>query len=91
MVRFEGSAMTQSQILERLAGKRVSRVDFKEGQPLVCPRPALVEYADNSEGEHPDAWIGVSEDGLTLHFNAKDQYGEMRGQEEPFSNIENVR
>src|SRR5687768_613728 len=82
------SMMTPIQVLDRLAGKHVSRIDFKNGHPLICPRPVLVDYTDeDGRGEFPQMWIGVEEDGLTLHYNAKDQHGEMRGHSEPLSNI----
>jgi hypothetical protein len=83
--------MNLIEVFDRLCGKRVSRIDFKQGAPLVCPRPALVDYADSDgDGGHPDMWIEASEDGLLLHFNAEDQHGEMRGQTEALNNITRV-
>ena len=46
---------------------------------------------DVTSDEHADAWIEASEEGLALHFNARDQQGEMRGQTEPLANINRIR
>jgi hypothetical protein len=81
--------MTLIQVFDRLCGKRVSRIDFKNGAPLICPRPMLVEYHDAPpKGEFAELTIEASEDGLVLHFNAETSPGSgLHGQMEPLSNI----
>ena len=45
---------------------------------------------DVSTNENADAWVEASEEGFCLHFNAKDQWGDWRGQTEPLSNIARI-
>lgn len=75
-------------IFDRLCGRHVTRIDFNDGSFVVAPRPALVDLHDADTPA--EMWIEASEDGLVLHFNAKDRDGEMRGQTEPLSNIRSV-
>jgi hypothetical protein len=80
--------MTLIAVFDRLCGKHFSRLEFKDGSFVVAPEPVLVHYHDSNT--LAEAWIEASEDGFVLHFNAKDQCGEMRGQTEPLSNIARV-
>jgi hypothetical protein len=81
--------MTLSHVYDRLLSAPVSRIEFKNGSPeLRCPQPMIVR--DVMADENADAWIEASEEGLAIHFNARDQWGEMRGQTEPLSNIARI-
>ena len=86
--------MTLIGILDRLNGQHVTRIEFNDGSFVVGPAGAsmFVHFCD--ENVNTDACIGVSEDGLTLHFNARlrgpGDDGGLHGQEEPLSNIRYV-
>jgi hypothetical protein len=82
--------MTLSEIYDRLLAEPVSIIEWKnKSSPLRCPEPMIVR--DVMTDERADAWIEASEDGLALHFNARDRDSEMRGQTEPLANIEWIR
>jgi hypothetical protein len=82
--------MTISEAYDRLLAARVSAIEWKDGNgPLRCVAGPMV-VRDVSTDENADAWIETSEEGCCLHFNAKDQWGEWRGQTEPLSNIARI-
>jgi hypothetical protein len=84
--------MTLSDIYDRLCGRHINGIYFKDGSYVRCPAPLLVDWADS---ETPaQAWIELCEDGLVLHFNAnrmspQGQSG-MEAQEEPLGNIASI-
>jgi hypothetical protein len=82
--------MTISEAYDRLLAAPVSRIDWKDGTgPLRCTaRPMTVR--DVTTNENADAWIEASEERFCIHFNAKDECGEWRGQTEAISNIAGV-
>lgn len=81
--------MTISQAYDRLLAAPISQIEWKDGNgPLRCPVPTTVRNADDDE--HAEIWLEASDEGLCLHFNARDQHGEMRGQTEPLSNIARI-
>jgi hypothetical protein len=80
--------MTISQAYDRLLAGPVSQIDWKDGSGPLHGEPMVVR--DVSTNENADAWVEASEKGFCLHFNAKDQYGEWRGQTEPLSNIARI-
>lgn len=78
--------MTLSEVFDRLRGHAVSRIDFKDGSWLRCPKPMLVDFDDvDAEGT-----LEADADGLVLHFNQQ-RMGSgdagLEGTMEPLSNI----
>jgi hypothetical protein len=81
--------MTISEAYDRLLAAPVSVIEWNDGDgPLRCPEPMVVRHI--SDIEHAEIWLESSDEGLCLHFNAKDQYGEWRGHTEPLSNIARI-
>ena len=84
--------MTVIEIFDRLCGKSVTRIDFKDGSFVLCPAPMLVNFHDSDAPA--EAWIEPFPDGLVLHFNARrisrNGQSEMDAQHEPFGNIASV-
>lgn len=77
--------MTVIEAFDLLHGKQINRVEFRNRPPLVCPAPTLVE-AEPTDSLN-QVWLLVEPDGLSLSFNAKDQYGEWRVYDEPLANV----
>lgn len=86
----DNGSMTISEAYDRLLAAPVSRIDWKDGSgSLRAPeRPFIVR--DVSTDEPADAWVEASDEGFCLHFNAKDEWGEWRGQSEPVANIARI-
>ena len=84
--------MTLVEIFDRLCGKHVTRVDFKDGSFVLCHAPMLVDFPDSDAPA--EAWIEPFPDGLVLHFNAtrvsRNGRSGMGAQHEPFGNIASV-
>jgi hypothetical protein len=81
--------MTLSEAYDRLLAGPVSQIDWKDGSgSLRTPYPLIVR--NEVENEPADIWLEASYQGLCLHFNAKNQYGEFRPHTEPLSNIARI-
>jgi hypothetical protein len=82
--------MTILEVYERLLTDPVNRIEWKDGSPpLKCPFPQKVGHAYPAEGG-TEIDIGVSAEGLSLHFNAKNEWGDFKGHSEPLNNIAKI-
>lgn len=84
-----GVSTTISDAYDVLAAP-VSRIDWKDGSGALRGAAGPMTIRDVSTNENADAWIEASEEGFCIHFNAKDEWGEWRGQTEPLSNIAGI-
>jgi hypothetical protein len=86
--------MTLTEVFDRLHGRHVTRIDFNDGSFVVAPAGSSMFVHFCHENVNTDACVGVSEEGLTLHFNARlrgsNDDGALHGQEEPLSNVRYV-
>jgi hypothetical protein len=80
--------MTLLEVFDRLHGHRISRVEFKDGDPLVCAEPTLVVAEPTNA--LTEVWLLVEPDGLSLSFNAKDENGQWQAHTEPLANITSI-
>jgi len=80
--------MTISQAYERLLAGPVTQIDWNDGGELRCELPTVVH--DLYDNVNAAIWLEASEEGLCLHFNARDRYGEMHGCTKPLSKIARI-
>jgi hypothetical protein len=82
--------VTISQAYDRLLAGPVSQIEWKDGSGPLRGIAGPMVVRDVDTNENADAWVEASEEGFCLHFNAKDQDGELRGHTEPLSNIARI-
>jgi hypothetical protein len=82
--------MRISEAYDRLLAAPVSCIEWKDGSGALRCSAGPMNVRDVSTNENADAWIEASEEGLCIHFNANDEWGEWRGQTEAISNIAGI-
>jgi hypothetical protein len=81
--------MTLIEVFDRLHGKHITRIDFKDGTHAQSREPLLVDLAQNDT--LANAWIEASAQGLVLHFNSRDAAYNTRGESVPLNDIAAVQ
>ncbi len=81
-------AMTPIQVFDALSGKTFDYLECRDGSAFGGTSVA-VSFCDDPTADNP--CIEVREEGLILHFNSKDSFGNKRGESVWLADIVAVR